>query len=141
MKQNQKTVLIVLAVIFILSIILFLFPYHYLAPFQGKVIDADTKEPIGGAVVLAVYHKSTTSIAGSDTYPVDAQESMTDADGEFRMSAKRVWFGKIEGWPRGNITIFKPGYGVFADHIRSRAVGINKSWPPLGNTFCMKFPS
>ena len=94
------------------------------------MIDADTKTPIAGAAVLAVYHGSTTSVAGSNTYPVYAQETLTDANGEFKISAKTIWFGKVGGWPEGKIIIFKPGYGVFPRHKRSEAVGENKSWPP-----------
>jgi hypothetical protein len=102
----------------------------YLSSFEGKVIDADTKEPIEGAAVLAVYFGSTTSVAGSNYFSVDAQETLTDAAGGFKIASKVVQSEKASGKLRANITIFKPGYGVFPNHRRSEAVGENKSWPP-----------
>ena len=30
--------------------------YHHYGPYYGKVVDAETKEPLGGAAVLAVYY-------------------------------------------------------------------------------------
>jgi len=106
-------------------------PYRHLAPFFGKVVDADTQEPIAGAAVLAVYQSSWCSPAGEISDLVDGQEALTDEEGEFRIPAKTRWFFAVyRGYPRGNITIFKPGYGVFPDHKRSEAVGVNKSWPP-----------
>jgi hypothetical protein len=104
-------------------------PYYYLAPFKGKVIDTDAKEPIEGAVVLAVYYMTTISIAGGGSYPFDAQETLTDENGEFRIPTKRVWFHKISGWPPRDLEIFKPGYGTLW-HKRAKAVGENKSRPP-----------
>jgi hypothetical protein len=99
-------------------------------PYKGKVVDADTKEPIQDAVVLAIYYMTTTSIAGSNSYPYDAQEILTNQNGEFNIPAKRVWFDNLHGWPPGSLVIFKSGYGLFPDHKRSEAVGENKSWPP-----------
>ena len=104
-------------------------PYYYLAPFKGKVIDTDTKEPIEGAVVLAIYYMTTISVGGGGHYPFDAQETLTDENGEFSIPTRRVWFQKISGWPPRNLEIFKPGYGTLW-HKRAKAVGENKSWPP-----------
>jgi hypothetical protein len=109
---------------------LFKRPEYYLASFDGRVIDVDTKEPIEGAVVLAIYHKTVHTIAGSNTYVVDGQETLTDANGEFKISSKTVQSEKISGKPRGSLVIFKPGYGVFPRHKQSNALGENKSWPP-----------
>lgn len=60
-------------------------PYRSLAPFYGKVIDADTKEPIEGAVVLAVYHLTRYTLAGESDFIVDGQEALTDKNGEFKL--------------------------------------------------------
>ncbi len=103
---------------------------YYLASFEGKVIDGKTKQPIEGAVVLAVYYRSTTTIAGSNRYPFDAQETLTDKNGEFKIPSKTVQSEEVSGKPRAKITIFKPGYGAFPEHRLTKAVGENKSWPP-----------
>ena len=37
-------------------------PYRSLCPFSGKVVDADTKEPIEGAAVLGVYYYASIQL-------------------------------------------------------------------------------
>lgn len=143
MSRKKKLVLIILAIV--CSPILFLITWSilgfcYLAPFEGKVIDVDTKERIEGAAVLAVYHGTTSSVAGSSTYAVDAQETLTDPNGEFRISSKFAWFGEVAGWPRGKIIIFRPGYGVFPNHKQSDALGVNKTWPPPNKYIVYELP-
>lgn len=101
----------------------------YLRSFEGKVIDAETKEPIEGAAVLGVYYGVTDSIAGSNHYAIDAQETLTDANGEFKIPDKKIKSKDVTGKPDCNLIIFKPGYGVFPRHKLSDAVGENKSWP------------
>ncbi len=103
---------------------------YYLSSFEGKVIDGATKQPIEGAVVLAVYYRSTTTIAGSNHYPFDAQETLTDKKGEFKIPSKTVQSEEVSGKPKAKIIIFKPGYGAFPEHRLTKAVGENKSWPP-----------
>lgn len=110
--------------------IFFPLPYRSLAPFKGKVIDAETKQPIEGAVVLGVYYFTAYTIAGSNSYVEDGQETVTDHKGEFKLPRTRRWFVLHRGYPEGKLVIFKPGYGVFPRHKQSKAVGENKSWPP-----------
>jgi hypothetical protein len=104
-------------------------PYLHLDSFSGKVIDAETKQPIEGAAVLAVYYEEAITIAGSNTYAIDAQETLTDRDGEFKIPGTTKWPGEHTGYPRGNLIIFKPGYGVFPGHKASKAVNERKTWP------------
>jgi len=59
--------------------------YHESA-FKGKVIDAETKEPIEGAVVVAVYHIRKYGIGAgimSDSTVVGVKEDLTNKKGEF----------------------------------------------------------
>ena len=106
-------------------------PYYYLPPFEGKVINAETKQPIPGAAVLAVYYGEYATIQGANTYPVDTQETVTDENGEFKVPELKEWFGKRPSAPvEANLIIFKPGYGAFPRHSGTKAVGENKSWPP-----------
>jgi hypothetical protein len=86
--------------------------------YQGKVIDAKTKQPIEGAAVLVVYYSETYWLAGTNSHYVDAQEVLTDKNGEFKIPAKRaVTFRIIGGWDRHpQFTIFKPGYGCYPKH-------------------------
>lgn len=136
----------VIATFLVLSIsgcsgILVPLPYRSLAPFEGKVIDTATKEPIEGAVVLGVYYFTTyTIVAGSNSYVEDGQETVTDENGEFELPRTRRWFVRRRGYPDGKLVIFKPGYGVFPRHEKSVAVGFNKGWPPPGKYVVYELP-
>ncbi len=55
-------------------------------PFQGKIVDAATKEPVEGAVVFVAWYQ-THFFAGSTFY--DAQETLTDRDGQFTIPG--IW--------------------------------------------------
>jgi len=115
-----------------IAIVLFIifWPCAFLSPYKGKVIDADTKEPIERAAVLVVYTNFYPSVAGSISTTGDAQETMTDENGEFKIPWKVKLYGKAKFTPDGEVIIFKPGYGVLPRHKRSTALGENKSWPP-----------
>jgi hypothetical protein len=132
-KKLTWYVVFPLAIIFLpilFLVVWFNVPYYYLPPFEGKVIDAETKEPISWAAVLAVYYGEYPTIAGANTYAIDAQETLTDEKGEFSIAELKEWFGDHPGTPvEANLIIFKPGYGAFPHHRGSRAVGENKSWP------------
>jgi len=57
--------------------------------YQGKVIDADTLEPIEGAVVVAVWNEERATIAGADTRFKDAKETLTDRNGDWGISGPK----------------------------------------------------
>jgi hypothetical protein len=97
-------------------------PFLYLEGFRGKVVDTETKQPIPDAAVLAVYSKSVPGIAGSNSSAVDAQETLTDERGEFRIGAKLRWLSLYRGFTEEKIIIFKPGYGAFPNHDASKEV-------------------
>ena len=125
---KTKKITITLSAIILLTIF---GPFALLSPYKGKVIDADTKEPIHGAAVLVVYWREVpTIVAGSNSFPADAQETFTDNMGEFKIPWKIAWFGKARRIPEATVTIFKPGYGVFPRHKRSEALDVNKSDEP-----------
>ena len=53
--------------------------------FKGKVIDAETKEPIEGAVVVVVYNKHSllSGPGGGYSSVIKVKEALTDQNGEF----------------------------------------------------------
>jgi len=63
--------------------------------FQGKVIDADTLEPIEGAVVVAIWRKTRAGIAGADTRFKDAKETLTDKRGDWGIVGPEGYEDKI----------------------------------------------
>lgn len=85
--------------------------YHKPA-FQGTILDNETKLPIEGAVVMAIYHKQTMGLgAGANTKDINVKEVMTDINGKFRISSYTTLLVPIV--VRGESTtfiIFKPGY-------------------------------
>jgi hypothetical protein len=119
--------------------VLFPLPYRSLAPFEGQVVDAETKEPIEGAVVLGLYYYETYTIAGSNSHLKDGQETLTDKNGEFKLPRTRRWFVLNRGYPEGTLEIFKPGYGTLW-HKRANAVDDNKSWPTPGKYIVYELP-
>ena len=132
--------IILLPILFL--VVWFNVPYYYLPPFEGKVIDAETKQPISGAAVLAVYYAEYATVQGANTYEVDAQETLTDERGDFKIAELKEWFGEHPGTPvKANLIIFKPGYGAFPRHSGSKAVGENKSWPPPGKYVVYQLPN
>ena len=91
-------------------------------PYKGKVVDAETNEPVEGAVVLLKFHTIFQLSPGGAVYKyADALEVMTDTNGEFSIPAYTVEaFRLFHKWdPYEDVTIFKPGYGVFPEHPES----------------------
>ena len=82
--------------------------------YQGKVIDAETKEPLVGAVVLAIWYREAPGLGGhgpAEGYH-DALEVLTDAQGAFTVPAKThlTAIGKIR---EPEFVIYYPGYGFY----------------------------
>ena len=93
--------------------------------YSGRVIDADTLEPIEGAAVVAVWNKRWPGIgAGADTRFKMAREVLTDANGEWsirgpkgrRMTSENEWMEIfylvffVYYTERPSFIIYKPGY-------------------------------
>jgi hypothetical protein len=87
-------------------------------PYYGKVIDGETKEPIEGAAILAVFYTQEYGPAGAITRYADAIETVTDKNGEFKLPAHRVSvFRPLQGWDKyPQFRIFKPTYGCYPMH-------------------------
>ena len=77
-------------------------------PFKGRVVDAETREPIEGVVVLGVWYLDTWTIAGAVGRFYDAEETVTDEKGEFTMPGKTIRVLTNLGYVY--VMIFKAGY-------------------------------
>jgi hypothetical protein len=88
--KNEFTIILFVVVLFFSTSV-------YGATFKGKVIDADTKEPIEGAVVVASWLEERADIAGSTSELKDVKETLTDKNGEWMIKGPR-------GRDMGNIT-------------------------------------
>lgn len=86
-------------------------PLRYDGPYSGRVIDADTKQPIEGAVVHGNWSKVYPNPTGSNSEYYDSTEVLTDKNGNFKISGQGLLlFSFID---KMSLTIFKSGYGSF----------------------------
>lgn len=86
--------------------------YHKPA-FQGKVIDAETKKPIEGAVVVVTYSKETMSVPEHYSSIIEVKEALTDKSGEFYIPSYTTIIQPLSAEDAVSFIIFKPGYGSF----------------------------
>ena len=82
-------------------------------PYRGRVVDAETKSPIEGAVALLVWHKYLPVGAHMPRVFVDAVEALTDAKGEFAVPEQThlVLLGTID---KPALLIYFPGYSPYS---------------------------
>lgn len=83
--------------------------------FKGKVIDAETKEPIGGVVVVAKYfvHPIISGPGGGSAYIIHIKEALTDEKGEFHIPSYTTIIQPNSIEDNTTFIIYKPGYGSF----------------------------
>lgn len=85
--------------------------YHD-SPYKGKVVNAETNEPIEGAAVVAVWYlERYGGLGGPVARFLNAKETITNKNGDFvipSMFAFHWWpFASLD---EPNVSIFKPGY-------------------------------
>ncbi|MCF6147081.1 MAG: carboxypeptidase regulatory-like domain-containing protein [Candidatus Kuenenia sp.] len=88
---------------------------YYESAFKGKVIDAETKEPIEGALVAAIYSVTVWGPLDSGSDSADVQETLTDSNGEFTTPGNIFFYfcPLTSGGEKTRFIIFKPGYGSY----------------------------
>lgn len=96
----------------LIAILLFqtacLYAVRYDATYKGKIIDADTGQPIEGVMVLGVWYKGHPTVAGVVHEYYDAKETLTDKNGEFEISG--VGLRVMSNVEPMDVMIFKAGY-------------------------------
>ena len=117
LKRSWKIIFIGLVLILIVVILTHASDRTY----QGRVIDAETSQPIEGAVVVAYWWKEKGAFLGSMERLKDVKETLTDRDGKWSITGPEsdkkkivrsmlsviaiVWAIRDPGF-----IIFKPGY-------------------------------
>lgn len=91
-------------------------PYYTSEPFDARVVDANTGQPIAGAIVLAHWalRQSMALDSPGIVDELEVVETTTDSDGRFHIpgftklnpSLKVLW------WEDPAIIIYKPGYDI-----------------------------
>lgn len=89
-------------------------PRQYSGEEMGAhVVDAKTKKPLEGVIVVAYWKLSRGTFGGTvDIGTLHVMEAVTDKDGQFHFPAwgpKTVWRGRLSGHSP-TILFFKPGY-------------------------------
>jgi hypothetical protein len=82
-------------------------------PYRGQVVDAETKAPLAGAVVVALWRRDRISPVHSVSEHYAVRETVTDADGRFMLDARDIEEGAPRRVRRPAFLIFLPGYGKF----------------------------
>lgn len=112
---DMKSICFFLAFVLILTV--FAIQAVAAGPWKGKIIDIETKEPLEGAVVLAVWERVYRTPAGPNSYFYEAKEVLTDKEGGFEIpSYSPINLLPIISYLRGpHFTVFKPGYLSLSD--------------------------
>jgi hypothetical protein len=82
-------------------------------PYRGQVIDAETKAPLAGAVVVALWRRNRVYPFHSVSENYAVRETVTDAEGRFVLDAKDVEEGAPSRTYHPEFLIFQPAYGSF----------------------------
>lgn len=88
--------------------------YHD-GPYTGKIVDAETGEPIEGAAVVGIWDLEIYGGAGGALSRFfDANETVTDKNGDFEISSTTGFYW----WPFSKLgdpsfIIYKPGYDSY----------------------------
>lgn len=84
------------------------YPVRYDGPYKGRVIDAETGQPIEGVVVLGEWSKGLMTPAGTVHSYYDVAETVTDKNGDFEIPGLGLKIlTRVEPM---NVLIFKAGY-------------------------------
>jgi len=117
--------IILLAFINFLGVIIFIgcaSAVRYDGPYEGRVIDADTGQPIEGVVVLGVWNKEYPTPGGAVHEFYDARETVTDKNGEFSIPGMGLEI--LSNVTPMDVLIFKTGYRYLESTWRGLKVDI-----------------
>jgi len=82
-------------------------------PYRGQVIDAETKAPLPGAVVVVRWLRDRVFPFHMAAENHAVREAVTDAEGRFFLDVKDVEEGAPSRTRRPGFLIFLPGYGSY----------------------------
>ncbi|MEK6697815.1 MAG: carboxypeptidase-like regulatory domain-containing protein [Nitrospirota bacterium] len=85
-------------------------PIQYDGAYKGKVIDADTGDPIEGVVILGTWDTVFSGVAGGVSEYYDAKETVTDRNGEFTLPGVGLRLNIINKLDSVYVLMFKTGY-------------------------------
>jgi hypothetical protein len=78
--------------------------------YEGQIVDIDTKEPIEGAVVVAIYNTEVLGIGDNISHVVNVKEAETDKDGMFHIPSYTTMIIPNSWEEQTTFIVYKPGY-------------------------------
>lgn len=89
--------------------------FGYDGPYEGKVVDVETGQPIEGAVVHGGWYKASPGPGGATHTNYDSLEVLTDRNGEFKIPGQGLQiFSSLEPM---DVTILKAGYSQISAYV------------------------
>ncbi|MCP4614574.1 MAG: carboxypeptidase-like regulatory domain-containing protein [Planctomycetes bacterium] len=90
---------------------------HHKPSYKGRVIDAETKEPIAGAVAVAIYNKYPiiSGPGGGSSTEFHAKEALTDENGEFTIPSYTTLLFPNSMEDTTQFIIYKRSYGNYPE--------------------------
>ncbi len=92
---------------------------RYRGPYRGQVVDADTKAPLVGAVVVAMWTRDRVYPFHSVNERYAVREVVTDSEGRFVLEARDIEETAPKRTLHPEFRIFMLGYGAFPRHHRA----------------------
>ena len=110
--------------------------------YRGLILDSDTKAPLAGVVVVALWRRERVYPLQVNTERYAVRETVTDSEGRFVMDAKDIEEGAPRRTRKPEFLAFLPGYGAFPHRYTSpkgfladlfEGTGTTIEIPPLGS--------
>jgi hypothetical protein len=90
--------------------------FYYKPAFKGRMVDNETKQPIEGVVVVAIYGTSPwfcLGPGGCSGSIIHVRETLTDKNGEFYIPSYTAIIQPFDYEGDTDFIIYKPGYGSY----------------------------
>lgn len=111
----------------------------YRGPFEGRVVDADTLEPIQGAVVFVQWTYVRIGMETETLY--DTAEILTDEQGYFQIKKKWSWNPWTNWRLMSDVIIFKAAYAAFQTRAWWRLPEFAKNYKELAEMEGRRVPA
>jgi hypothetical protein len=88
-------------------------------PYRGQILESQTKAPLAGAVVVALWRKDVVYPFQVNSEHYAVRETVTDSDGRFVMEVRDIEEGAPRRTRKPEFLVFLPGYGAFPHRFTS----------------------
>jgi hypothetical protein len=120
MKKNILSIMIIIIVIVCFVVPCFAgWLISHKPEYKGKIIDAETKEPIEGVVIVAMYtvHPIVSGPGGGSSRIIHIKETLTDEKGEFVIPPYTTLMSPNAFDLDPDFIIYKPGYASYPENM------------------------